>query len=110
MANSLNPVIIAGPIVLGLGLLLAIVCIAIFLARPDTEPSAPLLRFLVIALVIGIATFVAGAAIGIATFCPNESTGNLCALGGVLGLGPLLSGICIGGYACLWLKGSRSAA
>lgn len=32
---------------------------------------------------------------GIATFCAGDAAGNLCGLGGVFGLGPLLAGIAI---------------
>lgn len=110
MGNLLNPTISIGPIVLGLGLLLAIACIAIYLVVPGPKTGTSLLRFVVRALAIGIAAFIAGTVIGIAAFCSSASSGNLCGLGGVFGVGPLLSGISIGGYACLWLKGTRAAA
>ena len=110
MGNLLNPAITIGPIVLGLGLLLAIVCIAIYLVAPGPKTRISLLRFVVLVLAVGIAAFVAGTAIGIAAFCSSASSGNLCGLGGVFGVGPLLSGTSIGGYACLWLKGTRAAA
>lgn len=110
MGNLLNPAISVGPIILGLGLLLAIACIAIYLLAPGPKIGTSLLRFVVLALVVGIVAFVAGTVIGIAAFCSTADSGNLCGLGGVFGVGPILSGICIGGYACLWLKGTRIAA
>lgn len=110
MEDLLTPAIFVGPIVFGLGLLLAIACIAIYLFTPGPKTGTSLLRFVVLVLAIGIATFVAGTAIGIAAFFSTASSGNLCGLGGVFGVGPLLSGICIGGYAYFWLKGTRDAA
>lgn len=111
MGNLLNPAISIGPIVLGLGLLLAIACIAIYLVTPGRRKiGTSLLRFVVLVVAIGVAAFVAGTAIGIAAFCSTASSGSLCGLGGVFGIGPLLSGICIGGYTYLWLKGTRDTA
>jgi hypothetical protein len=110
MENLLNSAIRIGPIVLGLGLLCAVVCIGIHLSTPHPKAGMSLLRFIALALVIGVVAYVAGAAIGIAAFCSAAGSGNLCGLGGVFGAGPLLSGICIGGFACLWLRGTRRAA
>lgn len=110
MASLLNPIIYIGPIVLGVGLLFAIICMAINLFASGPKTGKPVLRFLVVAIAIGIATFVAGTAIGIAAFCSSASSGNLCGLGGVFGVGPLLSGLCVAAYAFFWLKGPRYAA
>jgi hypothetical protein len=106
----LNTAITIGPIVLCLGVLVAIACIVIFHREPGLKTGTPLLRFVVLAFVVGIVSFVAGTALGIEAFCSSESSGNLCGLGGVFGVGPFLSGISVGGYACLWLKGTRRAA
>jgi hypothetical protein len=43
--------------------------------------------------VVGVAALFVGTALGIAVFCSSEKMGNLCGLGGVFGLGPLLAGI-----------------
>jgi hypothetical protein len=109
MRDLLNPAISVGPVILGLGLLSAIVCIAIYLFAPGPKAGALLLRFVVVVLVVGIVAFVAGTAIGIAAFCSTADSGNLCGLGGVFGLGPLLSGLCVGVYAPFWLKRTRNA-
>jgi hypothetical protein len=85
----------------------AIACIAISLFAPGPRTGASLLRFVAVVLVIGIVAFVAGTAIGIAAFCSTADAGNLCGLGGVFGLGPLLSGLCVGVYAPLWLRRTR---
>lgn len=110
MGNLLNPVISIGPIIFGLGLLSALVCVVVFLITPGPKTGTSLLRFVVLSIAIGVAAFVAGSAIGIAAFCSDASSGNLCGLGGVFGVGPLVAGICIGGYAYFWLKGTRAAA
>jgi len=107
MGALLNQAISVGPIVLGLGLLLAGVCIAIRLLAPGPKVGASLLGFLLRALAVGAATFIAGAVVGVAVFCSSASSGNLCGLGGILGTGPLLCGVCVGWYALVWLKRSR---
>jgi hypothetical protein len=109
MADLLNPAISAGPIVLELGLLVAVACSSIYLFTPGPKTGTHFPRFVVVVAAIGVAAFVAGAALGIAAFCSFAGSGNLCGLGGVFGVGPLVSGICIGGYAYLWLKGTRGA-
>jgi hypothetical protein len=110
MESLLNPAISIGPVVFGLGLLSAIACVVFFLVAPGPKPGASLMRFVVLSIAIGVAAFVAGSAIGIAAFCSDASSGNLCGLGGIFGVGPFVSGICIGGYAGVWLKGNRGAA
>jgi hypothetical protein len=104
MGSLLNPVITIGPIVLGLGLIAAIVCITLYLTTPGPKKDASLARFVVLCLVVGVTSLVAGAVIGIAAFCSDPGSGNLCGLGGIFGAGPFVSGICIGWYAYTWLK------
>jgi len=103
----LNQVISVGPIVLGLGLLLAGVCIVIRLLSPGPKVGASVPGFLLRALAVGAATFIAGAVAGVAVFCSSASSGNLCGLGGIFGTGPLLCGVSVGWYAVVWLKRSR---
>lgn len=110
MGNLLNPAISIGPLVLGLGILTAVVCIALYLRAGSPRVGASLPRFLVLAVVVGFVAFVAGTAIGIWAFCSTPDSGNLCGLGGIFGVGPFLAGIAIGGYAWLWLRGTRGAA
>ena len=93
-----------------LGLLMALACCAIYLSTSKPEKGALLLRYALVLVAIGTAAFIAGAAIGIAAFCSTESSGNLCGLGGVFGVGPFLSGISMGGYGYFWLRGTRGAA
>ncbi len=110
MGELLTVSITAGPIVLGLGLLAVLVCLAIYLFTPSRKAGKPLLHVAVELLGIGFVSFVAGTALGIAVFCSTASAGNLCGLGGVFGVGPLLCGLCIGGYAWRWLDGTRATA
>ncbi|MGH7669483.1 MAG: hypothetical protein ACRENQ_08295, partial [Gemmatimonadaceae bacterium] len=104
------PTISVGPIVLGLGVLAAIVCVAVYLIASAPNKGPPLLRFVLVLIAVGVAAYVAGTAIGIAVFCSTASSGNLCGLGGVFGVGPFLSGVCIAGYSYVWLRGTRNAA
>jgi hypothetical protein len=106
----LNQVVSVGPIVLGLGLLLAGVCIAIHLLAPGPKVGVSPPGFVLRALAVGAATFIAGAVVGVAVFCSSASSGNLCGLGGIFGTGPLVSGVCVGWYALVWLKRSRHTA
>lgn len=108
MKGLLDAAIAIGPRVLVLGVLVAAVCSAIQLFTPSRRRTASPVRYLLTILAVGAATFVAGAALGIAVFCSAASSGNLCGLGGVLGLGPLFSGIGTGGYAYVALKRSRN--
>jgi hypothetical protein len=108
MENLLTPAITIGPVVLGLGLLCTVACIVAYLLRPRAKADAVLLRFVVLAVAIGVGAFVAGSAIGIAAFCASADSGNLCGLGGVFGMGPLLSGLAMGGYAWSWFRGAMS--
>ena len=109
MGSLLTPAISVGPIVFGLGLLAAIGCCAVFLFTPRQSKGAMLLRYLLVVFAVGVASFAAGAAIGIALFCTNAGSGNLCGLGGVFGVGPLLSGISIAGYSFHWVRKMRNA-
>jgi len=109
MENFLNPIISIGPKVFGLGLLFALACLVIHTLAPGPKKDTSLLRYGMVVLGIGVAAFVAGTALGIAAFCSTASSGNLCGLGGVFGVGPLLSGLCISGYAYFWLRGARNA-
>jgi hypothetical protein len=104
MGALLNLVISVGPIVLGLGLLLAGVCIAVRRLAPARGVRTSTLRFILRAFVVGVVAFVAGTAVGIAAFCSSASSGNLCGLGGIFGIGPILSGVCVGWYALVWRK------
>lgn len=110
MGSFLNSAIYIGPFALALGLLIALFCCLMYLAASQPKKVVSLLRYGLIVLVVGVLAFVVGTALGIAAFCSFESSGNLCGLGGVFGVGPLLAGICMGGYGLTWLKSTRVAA
>lgn len=110
MERLLNPAIVVGPVALSLGLLVALACCVIYLSTARSRKSASVLRYILVAVALGAVAFVTGTALGIAAFCSSGNSGNLCGLGGVFGVGPLLSGICIGGYGYFWLRGTRNAA
>lgn len=109
MAHSLSLVVSAGPIVFIAGLLLAVVCGLAQLASPGPRRGPSLTRFALLSMAIGAVAFVAGTAIGIAVFCSAEPSGDLCGLGGFLGVGPILAGVGMGGHALFWLKRARRA-
>jgi hypothetical protein len=110
MGSWLNPAISVGPVVFLVGLIVAAVCIAIRLSTSGPKRGVSVPRFALSALVVGLVAFVVGSAVGIELFCSGASSGNLCGLGGLFGTGPLLCGVCVGGYAVWWLKRSRNAA
>jgi hypothetical protein len=106
MGSLLNAVIYIGPVVFLLGLLAAIACFASQLSRPG-RPR--LLRRALVSAGLGLAGYIVGTGLGIAFFCATASTGNLCGLGGVFGTGPLIGGLCMGGYSIRALKTRRNA-
>lgn len=110
MGSWLNPAISVGPVVFLAGLIVAVFCIVIGLVAPGPKRGVSLPRFALRALVVGLVAFFIGSAVGIALFCASASSGNLCGLGGLFGTGPLLCGVCVGGYAVWWLRGSRTTA
>jgi len=110
MERLLNSAILIGPVVFVLGLLMALACCTIYLSTSKPRKDASLLRYVLALLAMGAVTFIAGAAIGIAAFCSSGSSGNLCGLGGIFGVGPFLSGISMGGYGYFWLRRTRGAA
>ncbi|MEO5560702.1 MAG: hypothetical protein ABIO49_12385 [Dokdonella sp.] len=110
MGHLLTPAIIIGPTVLCLAMLFVVACIAIHLFSSHQNSGASLSRFVAFAFLIGIAGFVVGTMVGIAAFCSFASAGNLCGLGGVFGVGPLVSGACMAWYSYTWLRAHRAAA
>ena len=59
-------------------------------------------------VVAGTVAFAAGTVLGISAFCAPADAGNLCGLGGVLGLGPFVSGLTMAIYARRLAKSARS--
>ena len=105
----LNAVILIGPIVLLAALVLAVAYpMRVNLGR-NRGVKIELGRYILGVGVVGAVAFVAGAAIGIAVFCAPDDAGNLCGLGGVFGLGPLLAGLGIAISAHFRVKGARDA-
>jgi len=90
-----------GPLVL----VAALVAMIYFYAKvPASHRSSSILRYLGVVLLVGVLAYFAGAAIGIYAACSSPSSGNLCGLYGVFGIGPLLSGVAIFVYALFWAK------
>jgi hypothetical protein len=89
MGRLLNAVIYIGPMVFLLGLLAAIASLALPVFGPG---KLHVVRRALVTTGLGIAGFVVGTGVDIAFFCSTESTGNLCGLGGVFGMGRSLLG------------------
>jgi hypothetical protein len=107
MSTLLNAAISIGPVVLVLGLMAAIACLAVQFFAPDRHR---LWRRALVTLGIGTLGFVVGAGVGIAFFCSTSSAGNLCGLGGVFGTGPLAAGLCLGGQSVLSMWNRRDGS
>jgi hypothetical protein len=103
MGDLLNPAIYIGPPVFGLGVVFALACLVIHSFGPTRREDISRLRYVLVVLAIGAVAFIGGSVLGIAAFCSDASSGNLCGLGGLFGVGPMLAGVCIGGYAYLWV-------
>jgi hypothetical protein len=89
--------LLAGPLGFIVGAALAFRRFVIKLSA--REPVARVLRYLLLAAAVAFVAFLVGAVIGGELFCAGDNPGNLCGLGGVMGFGPLLSGIGMGWYA-----------
>jgi hypothetical protein len=97
-----------GPLTLLTALVVMIyVYIRYRLRAPERAPSV--VRYVGVALLVGVLAYVAGAAVGIYAACSLPNPGNLCGLYGVFGIGPLLSGIAIVVYAGFWAKRAKNA-
>ena len=110
MGDFLNPAIYIGPPVFGLGVVFALSCLVIRSFGSARREDISRLRYILVVLAIGAVAFIGGSALGIAAFCSDASSGNLCGLGGLFGVGPMLAGVCIGGYAYSWLRRARDAS
>jgi hypothetical protein len=110
MGDFLNPAIDIGPPVFGLGVVFALACFVIRSFGPARREDISRLRYILVVLAIGAVTFIGGSALGIAAFCSDASSGDLCGLGGLFGVGPMLAGVCIGGYAYSSLRKARDAS
>jgi len=109
VADALNLLIKIGPVVLLLGLVVSIVLGVLGLARRSGDRARWLGRYVLVSVLIGIVALFVGTALGIAVFCSSEQMGNLCGLGGVFGLGPLLAGIALAIYAYRRVLGVNNA-
>jgi hypothetical protein len=94
-----------------LGGLLATICFYGKLRKDSGPGPAPALaRYFGVAILIGIAGYVAGTAIGIYFACSVPAAGDLCGLYGALGVGPLLSGVALFLYGLSWTWQSHASA
>jgi hypothetical protein len=107
MDSLLNVLITIGPIALLGALISAVAYYIAYHFAPEPKKNASVVRYVLMVFAAGGSAFVAGAAIGISVFCSSDKAGNLCGLGGVFGLGPLLSGAAIFLYARFWASGGR---
>ena len=90
-----------GPLVLLASL---VAMIFLYAKVPASDRTSSILGYLGAALIVGVLAYLAGAAIGIYAACSSSSSGNLCGLYGVFGIGPLLSGVAIFVYALFWRR------
>lgn len=93
MGALFNALLTVGPLSLLIGLICVPVYYLVYRAAPEPKRALPLLRFVLVALAAGALGFFAGTALGIGVACFAANAGNLCGLMGVLGLGPLFSGV-----------------
>ena len=91
-----------GPVALLMGLLVAALY---YIYRPTA--AGTFTGYALRIVVAGIVAFIAGTVLGIGAFCAPDDAGNLCGLGGVLGLGPFVSGLAMAIYARQLAKNAR---
>jgi len=106
MESQMSFAMSLGLSIFAIGLLAAIVSIALLLSSPG-RPRA--LNRLLVAGGLAFAGFLVGAWLGADYFCSPTDAGNLCGLGGVFGTGPLAAGLGLMAGAYLMLKARRIA-
>ena len=107
MNSALEAAMSIGPIAF-IGALLSVP--AYYLAyRYAPEPKKRLSgwRYVLAALLVGLAAYVAGTFLGIAIACSPADAGKLCGLVGMFGAGTLLSAAAIFLYARSWARNAR---
>jgi len=96
-----------GPI----ALLAALIAVPIYYLNyhfaPEPKKKLSLLRYVLITLGVGALAYVIGTILGISAACSSESSGNLCGLAGVFGVGPLMSAMAVFFYAHSWSRKAR---
>lgn len=110
MNALLNFSMSAGPVILGLALILLPMFYLSSRASKPSKKHLPLPFYLFASLGSGVLFYGVGTAAGIGLACSAENAGNLCGLAGFFGLGPLLAGPAIAGTALWLLRQSRRAA
>lgn len=105
----MNAVMSIGPIALLAALVAVPIYYLVYRYAPEPKREVSAVRYVLVALAVGAIAYVIGTAIGIAAWCSSPGAGNLCGLGGVFGLGPLLAAVAILAYAHLWARNARRA-
>ncbi|MGB7212347.1 MAG: hypothetical protein WBC97_06915 [Gemmatimonadales bacterium] len=62
---------------------------------PGPKQELSVLRYIAVTTTAGVAGFIAGTMAGILAACSSASSGNLCGLIGVFGVGPVVSALSI---------------
>src|SRR5918995_6715270 len=70
------------------------------MSPPGRAPSFAL--YFGVAILVGVAAYIVGTAIGSYFACSSPTSGNLCGVYGALGVGPLLSGLALFLYGLSW--------
>ncbi len=91
------------------GIVATLLLYFIYPRTAGAESGLTFWRYLGASLVAAGIGYGAGAAIGIVVACSTPKGGNLCGLMGIFGLGPLLAGIAMFGYACYQIAADRKA-
>jgi len=89
-----------GPMSVLVGGIATVLVYFIYPRAPQSGRKLGFGRYLALSIVAALIGYVAGAAIGIAVACSTPKGGNLCGLMGIFGVGPLLAGMTMFGYAC----------
>lgn len=80
----------------------AVACIAYYV-RGIAAPRPPLYRYFGLALVVALASYLAGAFAGIGIAC-SSSSGNLCGIWGALVTGPLVAATALWAYGPVYRR------
>ena len=105
----MNAVVSVGPMALLAALIAVPIYYLIYRYAPQPKRDASVVRYLLLALAVGVAAYVIGTIAGVAVACGSEEAGNLCGFAGIFGVGPLLAAAAVLTYAHLWARSARRA-
>jgi hypothetical protein len=99
MAEALGVLMLLGPIALIAALVAMVHFYHSYRGAPEPKRRLSVAVYVFVGLGFGFMAYIIGTIVGISAACNWASTGNLCGLVGIFGIGPLVSAMAIYGFA-----------